>query len=115
MKSKKLKHVFSPESSHIISSYRLEGDVLHLEEIDFSAKILIEDTQYQIPAKSELDITAPLYFRISSEGELITHRLLFTGAYDWIKNGRLLSYYTWENGGLKFLRHELPLEKPDVL
>lgn len=113
LESETLEHVFSPEHSHVITKYRLDGDELSLEELDFSAKIAIEDTKYQIPLEGKLEITTPLFFRISPEGELITERVLFTGACDWIKNRRLLSYYTWEQGKLKFLRYELPLDPSD--
>lgn len=115
LESETLEHVFSPERSHITTKYRLDGDELSLEELDFSAKIVIEDTKYQIPLEGELYTSASIFFRISSEGELITERWVFTGACDWIKNSTLLSYYTWEDGKLKFLRHELPLEEPDNL
>ncbi len=106
-KDKSIEKIFDIDQ-RITSDYILEDDIITIEKLNYSEKVLVKD-EFKAYVKDTgfLDITPTISFSIDSKNELVTRRIIFTGAADWIENSNLFTYYSYEKNKLVFKKHQL--------
>lgn len=91
----------------VVSTYKLKNNIIQIDEIDFSSKAFIADsTRDYVKDTETLEISDTITFSIVND-ELVTKRIIFTGAVNWLENNKLYTYYSYENNKLSLKNYKL--------
>ncbi len=104
-----LDKVFDIDQKKIVK-YKFVDNYLMIDDLGLKEKVKLNNNiEYNKNIyEGELDITSPLYFNISSNGEIITTRLIMLGLANYLETNKLLTYYKFEEG--KFIKLKYKIE-----